>query len=175
MAGFIIAFATIQLLEAGIWVSITDDNRSMNDLMTRLIPIALLAQPLIQTYMGYRYTGNTFLKLFSFVLLGIFIYAWYRIGVSKPGQYHSVVGSQGHLVWKNEGSSTGVLGGKWIILLYLLGIFAPLLFMENGKGIALLTVGVITALYSLSMTRSEEFSSYWCFTAVAFSIIALFI
>ena len=177
LAAFIVSFASIQLLEAGIWTSLTEKNGAyMNDLMTRLIPIALLSQPLIQTYMGAKHTTgkvSTFLYLFSFVMLGIFIYGWYRIGTSKPGQFHSFAGPHGHLVWKDDKSSS-ILGGTWITWLYLIGLFVPLLFI-GSKGLFLLLIGIATALYSMKMAHAEEFSSYWCFSAVAFAIAALFV
>ena len=108
-------------------------------------------------------------------MLGIFIYAWYRVGTSKPGQFHSYAGPHGHLVWKDNKSPGGILGNKWIVGLYLVGLFLPLLFMQGGKGLFLLLIGIATVIYSFYMAPSEEFSSYWCYAAVAFAIAALFV
>ena len=173
-AAFIMAFATIQLLEAGIWESIYRKKIELNDLLTRLILLTLMAQPLIQSYMGYRYTKESILALMSWVFLGLFIWAIYRIGTSNSGQFGSTQGPHGHLIW-NDAKSPNFLGGWWVGVLYILGLFIPLFFMKEHKGFVLLSIGVITAILSLLVTTKGEFSSYWCYTTVVYAIAALFV
>jgi hypothetical protein len=163
-------FSTIQLLEAGIWISIREGSTYMNDLMTRLVLIVLLMQPLAQTYLGAHYTHSTFLYLLSFGFLGLLIWGLYRIGSSKSGQFSSVKGNNGHLVWDDKG--TPLL--RWETIPYLIGLFIPLLFI-GWPGILLLLIGTATLVASLYYAPSREISSVWCFAAVTYAIAALFV
>lgn len=173
-ASFIICFSTIQLLEAGLWLDrVSPSNNSVNDLLTRLILITLLTQPLVQNYMGYVNTKEPILMLTSFVFLGGLVWAGWRICTSKPGQFASSPGPNGHLVWSDTQSPTflgGIMG-----MIYLAGLFIPLFFMKEWKGVALITIGILTAIYSLMFTSKGEFASYWCYAAVLYAIAALFV
>jgi hypothetical protein len=142
-----------------------------------MVLIVLVSQPLVQSYLGYKSTHESVLALLSFVFLGIFIWAFWRIFRSEPGQFYSSVGSKGHLVWHDSKSKGSILGSPIVGSLYLLGLFIPLLFMAPfmTKGLPLLIVGAATAIYSLFFAGKEEFGSYWCFTAVAYAIVALFV
>jgi hypothetical protein len=176
-AAFILCFTTIQLLEAGVWLSLDDPKSvSLNDLLTRLLLIALMAQPLVQSYMGYKYTQNNLLALMSFVFLGILLWGFVRIARSKPGQFVSYTGPKGHLVWTDGENQKGnaFLGNKLVVGLYLAGLFVPLLIMGN-RGMILLAVGVAAALYSTFFANPEEFGSYWCFASVAYAVAAIFV
>ncbi len=173
-AAFITTFSTIQLIEAGIWMSINKGSKTMNNLLTKLAFIILLMQPLVQSYMGYRYTKNIILYLMTFVFLGILIGGFITVGKSKPEQFYSSVGSSGHLVWHNN-SSDNFSGGGIIPYLYMGGLVIPLLFMKEYRGIPLLAVGLITAIYSISSSKAGEFGSLWCFTSVLYAVAAIFV
>jgi hypothetical protein len=166
-AAFIFTFTLIQLLEAGLW---TTDKEHMNQLLTSLIVLALLAQPLVQNYMGYKYTKQPVLWVFTIIYILLFIW-----GITKAlsiENYKSYPGPNGHLVWERKDESH-VLNP--FTLLYLIGLFIPLLFMKNYLGIPLVAIGLITFAYSWMRTGGKEFSSLWCFTAVAYAFIALFL
>ena len=135
LAGFILVFSSIQLLEGGLWKVMEnkgDHTEALNDLLTRLILIFLLMQPLIQSYLGYKYTGSQILGVMSIVFLCMLIYGFYRVWQSKPGQFNSYVGNKGHLVWEDKDSPNSFLGATGV--LYMLGLFIPLFFMKDGKG-----------------------------------------
>lgn len=175
-AAFIICFSTIQFLEAGLWLDIdspSSNNGNINDLLTRLILLTLLAQPLVQNYMGYINTKEPILMLTSFVFLGGLVWAGWRVGTSKPGQFSSAPGPNGHLVW-SDSKSPNFLGGI-MGMIYVAGLFIPLFFMKEWKGAALIAIGVITAVLSLMFTSKGEFASYWCYAAVLYAIVALFV
>lgn len=174
-AAFIMTFTTIQLLEAGLWTTLYEKENGLNDLLTRLILLALLMQPLTQSYMGARYTGSAILYMLSMVFVGIIAWGALRLWRSKPGQFSTNPGKNGHLVWSDTKSPTTFLGPPWVVGLYLLGLFVPLLFMKDYRGIPLIVIGVATAIYSMYFSDPKEFSSYWCFTSVVYAIVALFV
>jgi hypothetical protein len=176
-AGFIIAFSTIQLLEGGLWsFQKGGHSNEINDLLTRLILLTLVCQPFFQTTLGYKYTKSKFLGMLSFILLGIIIWTCIRLWKSTPGQFSSHPGPGGHLIW-NDDKSGWFLGGPLIGAIYFAGMFIPLLFMlqKYDKALLLLVIGIITVIYSLFYAPGREFGSFWCFSAVAYSIAALFV
>jgi hypothetical protein len=172
-------FTTIQLLEAGIWYSLKENSKFINELLTRLIVITLYLQPFIQTRFGFLYTGSGLLEMLSYVFFAIIIYGFYRI--VKGCNFSASPGTEGHLVWKDETSVNNFFAGtsspiSYVIVGgYFIGLFLPLLYMKQYRGLALMLVGMATALYSMSHTTTKEFSSYWCFSSVAYSITALFV
>lgn len=203
-AGFIICFATVQVLEAGLWSTQEDKTKgdhssNINDLLTRLILIALVTQPLFQTYLGYTSLTKAgargdpkgriitdVLKFMSFIFVGVLLWSFYRIWKSKPGDFSSKPGPNGHMVW-SDAKSPNFLGGTTSPLInavYFLGLFLPLLAMiyfSLSKGgrfggwgpVLLLLVGVFTVIYSTKVAAPNEFSSYWCFSAVLYSLAAV--
>lgn len=177
-AAFIISFATIQFLEAGLWLGIeapspSESKSGINDLLTRLVLLTLMTQPLVQNYMGYVSTKEPILKLTSFVFLGTLIWTGWRLWRSEPGQFSTAPGPNGHLVWSD--SKSPVFLGGIMGMIYVAGLFIPLFFMNEWKGATLIAIGVITAILSLLFTSKGEFASYWCYAAVLYAIAALFV
>jgi hypothetical protein len=110
----------------------------------------------------------------SIIFLLIVGISLFRIGTAKKGQFHTEPGEKGHLVWEDNNSSS-FIGCGIIGVLYMLGLFVPLLFMEKGKGYPLLGVGIATLIYSLFVAGRGEFSSLWCFFSVIYAVVALFV
>lgn len=189
-AGFIICFATIQLLEAGIWMTREsktkhEHSEELNDLLTRVILLALVSQPLFQTYLGYKYTKSTVLGILSYVFFGIILWTGLRLWRSKRGEFSSSPGPNGHLIWSDSQYPNSFMGGSTgpiIGAIYFIGMFLPLVYMAfhspPGKwprAVLLMLIGVVTAVYCLFYAAPKEFGSYWCFTATAYSLAALFV
>jgi hypothetical protein len=170
-AAFIIVFSTIQILEAGVW---STKNQDINELLTKLILLALLLQPLAQTYFGYRYTSSNILFVGTIVFFVLLCWGLWQVYSKPDGTFNTTVGQNGHLSW-NNGTSKNFFGSGTVLALYLLGIMVPLLFMKDMAGLPLLAIGILTALYSGIVSHPKEFGSYWCYTAVAYSLVALFV
>lgn len=179
-ATFIFTFTLIQLFEAGIWRSISSPTST--GVLTALILVTLTLQPLVQSYAGYIDTNSTLLYVMSILYAGIVVYTLYRVSTER---FKSTVGEHGHLVWESN-KSKDFLGGGLITVLYLIGLFLPLLLQRDvmssrsrgvtssfSPGVPLILIGVTTALFSASRSSSKEFGSLWCYTAVAYSIVAL--
>lgn len=174
-AVFIITFSLIQLMEAGLWRSLQVDSAMMNAIITSLIPLALLAQPLVQSYMGYRFTGSVILLSIAVLVIAIIIGTIVRIATTPLSSFQSTIGEHGHLVWNDDTMpNSNIIGGPFIGFVYLIGVLIPLFWM-GWRGIPLLIVAVVTAGWCWYIAGSKEFSSYWCYTAVAYALVALFI
>lgn len=189
-AAFLWTFTLVQFFEGFVWVSMEQKNKVMNSVATAFILLVLVSQPLVQTYMGWttqqrssKSTGprndRDVLLYMLMIYAGIFGATLIRLFTER---FHSTVGRDGHLVWharKRSGESVAFLGGdssgisQFVTLMYLLGLFVPLLFMEGNRGLPLIAIGIGTALYSWARTRGEEFSSMWCFTSVIYGAVAL--
>lgn len=159
---FLVTFTTIQLIEGGLWFSVETGNTQANRTLTKFVIVALFAQPLVQTYFGYLYTGSVVLYYFSFVFLGLFLWAIYLVltrdmGISQPGK-------SGYLVW---GSLSKI--PPWVLIVYITGLFLPLII---AKSWSLFIVGVITAFFSW-LVNAEAFASLWCLTSCAYGVVAL--
>ena len=163
-AAFIFTFTLVQLLEAGLW---STKQKSLNHLFTGLILLALLAQPLVQSYMGYSQTKKRFLLILVWVYTILFIWGIFQFFTQK---FKSYPGKCGHLIWESENSH--LLGP--FVLLYLVGLFIPLFYMGTSGGVLIL-IGAITFIYSWMRTKGKEFSSLWCFTAIAYAFAAIFL
>ena len=168
---FIFTFTLIQLLEAGIWRNL--DNY-WNSYLTATILIAILVQPLVQSYLGYKYTGAYPLLILTILLSIILVISILRIIFSNISHFITYVGKNGHLVW-TDSTNPIFIGNNIILIIYLIGLLVPLLFMEQYKGWPLLIVAIITALWSWYNSKNNEFSSLWCYTAIIYSLVALFI
>ncbi len=164
-ASFIWTFSAVQLWEAGIWSS-TD--KSQQNFYLKLLLLTLLAQPLVQTYAGWKATGSQVLQIMTGVFLLVWFYTLYR---TFTEQFYVTKGPHGHLVWHSDSGPfvQGIIG-----ILYLLGLFLALLWILPTS-IPLLAIGAATILLSLSRASTGEFGSYWCYIAVGYSITALFV
>jgi len=182
IALFSAAFVTIQLLEFFAWLSIENKDKKLNDLITRIILIALWAQPLVNSLAAMSKSLNPILITGS-IIWGLLFYASI-INASSPEEFKSEKGPNCHLVWsRNIGGIENKVGegsfmGDYKILtfFYLAGLFIPLLFIKPMKrGIKLAIIGFILLTVSRKMSSKTEFSSYWCWAAGVFTVSGLLI
>ena len=166
-AGFIWVFSAVQLWEAGIWSS------QDSEIFVKLIALTLVLQPLVQTIGAWDATGRNSMLLT--VLIGVYsvivLYTLYRVFTE---QFWSTIGPNGHLVWHTDGGQ--VVNGhiKVVGLLYLVGLFLGL-FYGLPSTLPLISIGVLTIIWSLNRVSTQEFASYWCYVAIAYSITSIFV
>lgn len=175
-AAFITCFTTIQLLEAGVWAGGNDEA------LVQMMLVALLAQPLVQSGMGYAFTKNDLLLFMTIMYFAMMLWGLWRVAFSKKGDFGALRGPGGHMIWRDSDNkgSTGFLGGggilgKIIPILYLGGMSIPLLFMKENRGLPLIAIGVSTAVYSMATAGKDEFSTMWCFYSVVYALAALLV
>lgn len=206
---FILVFILVQLLEFFIWWNRhkegltdsaeeakklqSDDPRNASDTsltgetLTRLILIALWLQPLVQTFMAYKYGQPRFksqLLVLTMTYFVMFIWSIVRAADSKRSfATHPVTGTcgEGHLVWTSEkpsedGQSSPVsfVGPGPASLIYGFGLVFGLLFMRPTKlGLMLAVLGGIMLTYVAKNYRTGESSSMWCLFAIFYAFLAL--
>jgi len=207
---FLLTFILIQLLEFFIWNNRRNQglsydasdalaygkkgdpcnlNAPSSEFLTSLIVIALWLQPLVQTYMAYKYGRETIFRPLIIMFLAIyaitFIYAIFRAlstniifssqpytGVGKSGIDGNGTQAGGHLHWM--ASDGGILGGGPLPYLYLFGLFFGLLFTVPAYyGWIVIVYGIITVTYALTQHAIQEVGSMWCLYAVGLSFILL--
>jgi len=164
---FILSFAMIQLWEGFIWMY-GMDNEYISNIVVPLILITLYTQPFVQTYMAYSHTNSSLLYLLSIFYFLLLFYILYR---SFHERMYVSTGPHNHLIWHSCDSPSfiGSFG-----LLYLIGMFIGLVYGFPNT-LPLFVYGCITFIYSTKYWKTLEFSSYWCFIAVGYSILAYFI
>lgn len=176
-AGFILTFTFIQFLEGSVWLSLKykgADSATINSILTTFILISLLYQPFVQSSLGFMFTDSKVLKYSTLAYALIIGYTLFRVATTPMSNFSSTPGEKGHLVWDDSSHPNDFLGGglRFIPYLYLIGLFLPLLY-QRISGIPLITIGLLTAYYSLRIAGKKEFGSYWCYTSVIYALIAI--
>ena len=172
-AFFIMSFATIQLIEAGMWQSIEDNSQGLNQLFTKLALLTLSVQPLVQSAGALSHSGNPIMQMFVVLFSGLLLWSLYRV-VAKGDGFHTDVGPNRHFVWKDSNRPGVFMGSRLSGILYMSGLFVPLMYM-GAKGLPLMFIGLMTAAWSYYKYRGLEFGSMWCFTAISYSVTSLFL
>lgn len=178
-ASFIAVFTFIQFLEGCLWTTKLDKDNPYNEQLTKLILFFLILQPLTQTWFAYSYNKNSIWILIHLIIFFIILICTSKRIITTNG-FETIKGENGHLVWIDKNSNSFL--GSQFSAFYLTGLFWPLIYMKDMKWLPLVLVGLITFLYSASQTncinnkkKNCEFSSHWCFTSVAYAVVALFL
>lgn len=154
---FICSFAMIQLWEAGIWYN-------GQDVWVKLIAITLAIQPLAQTLGAYYSTNKPYLLgilgIIYLIILSVTIYKVFN------NEYKAKIGPNKHLVWDSR------IDIPIMPIIYLFGLFFGLLY-GLPETIPLIVVGLGTLGFSMTRVSTNEIGSYWCYTAVIYSLIAI--
>ena len=162
-AAFIMTFTLIQLLEAGLWQTIGPDGvaiqsrRQTNELLTKMVLLALLLQPLVQSAMARSYSpssssSSSTLKVLVIMFVAFLAYGFLRVLSASSGQFTTHRGHGGHLIW-NDSANSSFLGGFAVTALYLFGLFAGLALVQGMSALPLIAIGAATAMYSLATRR----------------------
>lgn len=196
-AFFILTFITIQILEFFVWhfrkqegLSSSadearrsgcgsDKNIGSGDSMVRLILIALWLQPLIQTYMAYKY-GSGYKPQLMVITIVYFVMVIWSItqAFDSKAEFKAIPivcaeGSNGHLLWNRSNSPTSFIGPGPAGYLYIFGLFFGLFFMQPKLfGLVLTVFGGVMVTYTSKAYARGEISSMWCLFAVFYAVVA---
>ena len=170
----ILTITQIQIMEAIIWAT---DSYVINSNATKLISYLLLLQPLVNSYMGYKYTDNKLLLLLFVLVLIVFLY---NAISSRYDKFYSTIGANNHLNWNRIDYSTGekknIIGNFLIQIIYVLGAIVPIFFLDKKNRAVLLIFISISLFYSYYYyNKTSEFGTIWCYLAVYASVISLIV
>ena len=173
---FLLTVVTIQLLEGFLWISIKNENDKFNAAVTAIVLLALWAQPLVNSYLGYKIgstssMGHTILYFTTILFAVLFLYNLYIVTFANI-DFITETTESCHLNWQR--SDTGTFPGSVGILpaFYIAGLLLPLLLMlPRREGLIFFTAGLITlGLASYRYGQDGSFSSMWCFLAILYAI-----
>lgn len=196
---FIFCYAFVQLLEAGMWKSIEDNDPKANDMYTRMVLIALWLQPIVLIIGKYvwgrkspflKFLNSDYTNLFlNIIFIGciLFLVDSLRRVFNPNLKFQALRGENGHLVWtegfnpqKDKFENFWFINKKhpWLAQsVYAIGMFLPYLFMGNiGRTATLSSIVFFSLIYNyFKYYHTGEFSTMWCYHAIAMSIAAWFI
>lgn len=167
---FTLTFTQIQIIEAMIW---RDINNGKNSDLVKYIPVLLWFQPLIQCLFGFSYSKNYLLLGLSFVYMTIILKELY-----SKDTFSATISEDHHIIWNRYNINNKpifILGDSDLyILIYLLGMFIPLLFIKNNiTKYVLLGYGIGSILYTGYFYKQDEFNSLWCYNAVNYVTLGI--
>lgn len=121
-------------------------------------------------------TGNAYMisknRMMGIALIFyICLLIWYST-TTRNDIFSSKKGDNGRLVWMRNNNINYF--SDPVAISYLLGLFIPYFFMNLKIVYPLMLTGVITYIFS-SYISNEGFGSFWCYTAVIYSLVCLFI
>lgn len=181
IALFIMAFVTIQYLEAHLWDSIQNGNMTQNDLVTRLVLMCLWFQPVVNTIgaASNASSKNGFLFLSGIFVVFVVMFWNAMVTASQNVKFETVTGPNCHLVW-NRHDKDGKVDPNFmsdfgpVSAIYLLGLFLPMLFIRPVKKAVFLTIlGGLTLFMARKFSSAKETSSWWCWVAGVWAFGAL--
>ena len=90
--------------------------------------------------------------------------------------YQSVRGPNKHLIWykidKITNEKSSLVERYFLGYIYLIGMGIGLWYTQNYS---LLLYGICSFIYILSQYPPDEFSSMWCYVAVAYSLLCVIV
>lgn len=167
IAAFLIVLGLIQLIEYGVHSSMSSTQAG------KLLFLDLWLQCAVFAVATWIFLGTSLSLAVAIIFSIIFIIALVYILITKD-VYSASVGDSGHIEWtRNGGSFLGPYG-----ILYLIGIFVPLLLLLasyswNNIGLVLLIIyGIVSCLITALIFPPEAFTSMWCYMVVGFAFLA---
>lgn len=167
---FILTFSLIQIIDAGIWWSITRGNKAANNLLSRYATPAVLMSELLVSYFGVKYIFGWSNRCFE-CGLAIFITGALGAWIFKhcnDATAHTLPYNDGYLHW------CGVEINKVVRMLFIVFLLFPILVgMPSKYAIMkyLITVPIV-ATFILNFTN-PTFGSRWCWSSNITSALLL--
>ena len=180
VAMFVLVFSQIQILESLLWMSYnksteTFENPYKCQFIVFIIFYALWFQPVINFFGAYLTTKN---KICLYVT-GFYILLLSYLAVQTIQNTWSVSkGENGHFVWHrydDKKKEKPFMGNSILGCIYVLGLFLPVIFIQNRNlKLTLLTFGLTTMLY-LRYKYPNEWSSMWCAISVVIPVLTIIV
>ena len=166
---FILTFSLIQIVDAGLWWSISHKNRLLNTLLSRYAIPVVLASELLVSYFGVKYIfgwSNQYyecgLATFMTGMLGAWIFKH-----CNNANAHTLPHNDGYLHW------CGVELNDVIRILFIIFLLSPIVIgMPSNNIVKWLIVAPIMATFCINY-MNPTFGSRWCWSSNITSAVLL--
>jgi hypothetical protein len=190
VAIFIFTYSTVQFLEAGVWHSIENNSSRGNDIFTRLLLIAIWMQPIVMSlcaiYLGQsRGTVLNVALRATLMLSVVFLFKSLLRVFDCNRHFESQIGENGHLAWTDQSGDPNHFIDKQFPriskTIYMVGMFLPYIFMPSftafsARSLIMAATIAGSLIYNYVMYyHTGEFSSMWCYHAIAVAVMAYFV
>lgn len=159
----LVAFSTIQWLEALLWYDLT--NPTINRLVTAIIPIVLGLEFIATLYAASMHSTVSTLEILIYVLsFFTLVFMWWN---SSSG-ITTVDPSTGSLLW-------GGIGINPLMRFLFLGLLLYPLFRFIPSSLSMTLIAVVTTFFFFYSFRfGDTFGSNWCWIANLVALIQLY-
>lgn len=166
---FILTFSLVQLIDAGLWWSITHKNRSLNNGLSRYAIPIVLASELLVSYFGVKYMFGWSNRYYEFALatfvtgmLGTWIFKY----CNNNARAFTLPHNDGYLHW------CGVEINNVIRVLFIVFLLSPIVIGINDVIVkCLITVPIMATFFMNFMNLT--FGSRWCWASNITSALLL--
>ena len=169
---FILTFATMQLLDAGLWWSIRNRDKPLNHAISRYAIPALFAVELLVTYFGANLMfgwRNAYYELGLAAFVVFTLGAWmFRFCPSGAASYTAPDSTDGYLHW------CGVELNTLTRVTFLFFLISPILFglPQSATAIKYMLVAPLLLTFIFNFNKIT-FGSRWCWSSNITSVILL--
>ena len=162
---FILTFSLIQIIDAGLWWSISHKNRSLNTILSRYAIPIVLASELLVSYFGVKYMFGWSNRCYEFGL-ATFVIGMLGTWTFKYCNNNTLPYNDGYLHW------CGVEINDVIRVLFIMFLLSPIVIGINDVIVkCLLTVPIIATFFMNFMNLT--FGSRWCWASNITSALLL--
>jgi hypothetical protein len=167
---FVFTFSLMQLIDAGLWWSISHKNRLLNTIISRYVtPVVLVTQPLV-SYFGVKYLfgwSNQYYEFGLAMFVTVMLVTWIFKYCNNANAY-TLPHSDGYLHW------CGVEISSLMRVLFLLFGLSPIVIgMPSNHVIVKWLIALpIIATFFMNFMHST-FGSRWCWSSNITSALLL--
>jgi len=169
-SAFILTFSLIQIIDAGIWWSITRGNKAVNNLLSRYATPAVLMSELLVSYFGVKHIFGWSNRHFECGLATFItgaLGAW-TFKYCNDANAHTLPHIDGYLHW------CGVEINKVVRILFIFFLLYPILVGMPSKYAIMKCVITVPIVATFIMNfMNPTFGSRWCWSSNITSALLL--
>jgi hypothetical protein len=166
----ILTFSLIQLVDAGIWWSITHKNKLLNNIISRYAVPFILASELLVSYFGIKYMfgwSNRYFEYGLFIFASFILLTWV-FRYCKDTNAYTVPYADGYLHWCGLDLHTVVR------ILFILFLLTPIVIGLPSKYNVIKYLIIVPIIATFVMNyMNVTFGARWCWSSNITSLLLL--
>jgi hypothetical protein len=166
----ILTISLMQLLDAGIWWSITHKNKLLNNFISRYAVPFILASELLVSYFGIKYIfgwSNQYFEYGLFIFASFILLSWIFMYCNHTNAY-TVPYTDGYLHW------CGVEFNMVVRVLFILFLLTPIAIGLPSKYNVIKYLFTIPIIATFVMNYMNiTFGARWCWSSNIISLLLL--